>query len=49
MNRIMGRIEKHKKLIIERANKRLLGESEMNCPQSTTDSKLNAKNSSTTG
>jgi hypothetical protein len=40
----MGRLDKKKRLIIERANKRMLGESEMDCPEATTDSKLNEKN-----
>ena len=40
----MGRLDKKKRLIIERANKRMLGESEMDCPEATTDSELNEKN-----
>jgi hypothetical protein len=40
----MGRIKKYKRLVTERANKRLLGEAEMSCPQPTTDSELNTKN-----
>jgi hypothetical protein len=40
----MGRLDKKKRLIIERANRRMLGEVEMNCPEATTDSDLNEKN-----
>lgn len=40
----MGRLDKKKRLIIERDNKRMLGESEMDCPKATTDSGLNEKN-----
>ena len=44
----MGRLEKKKRLIIERSNKRMLGESEMDCPTSTMDTEkgtdLNEKN-----
>jgi hypothetical protein len=40
----MGRLDKKKRLIIERFNKRMLGEAEMNCPDATKDSKLNEKN-----
>ena len=35
----MGRLDKKKRLIIERANKRMLGEAEMDCPKVTTDRK----------
>jgi hypothetical protein len=41
---IMGRELKKKKLIIERLNKRLLGESEMDCPKAAKDLKLNTEN-----
>ncbi len=40
----MGRIEKKKKLIIERANRKMLGESEMDCPKAAKDLELNTKN-----
>jgi len=40
----MGRLYKNKRLYIERANRRILGESEMNCPEATTDSSLNNEN-----
>lgn len=40
----MSRIGKQKKLIIERVNKRMLGEAEMECPKATKDSDLNDKN-----
>ena len=40
----MGRIEKKKKLIVERANRKMLGESEMDCPKATKDLELNTKN-----
>ena len=39
----MSRIDREKRLIIERANKRMLGEAEMDCPKATTDSELNEK------
>jgi hypothetical protein len=39
----MSRIDREKRLIIERANKRMLGEAEMDCPKVTTDSELNEK------
>jgi hypothetical protein len=41
---IMGRELKKKKLIIERLNKRLLGEAEMDCPKPAVDLELNTKN-----
>jgi len=40
----MGRIEKMKKLIVERLNRKMLGESEMDCPKATKDLELNTKN-----
>ena len=40
----MGRLDKNKRLNIERANRRMLGEAEMDCPKSTIDSALNKKN-----
>ena len=40
----MGRLYKNKRLYIERANRRILGESEMDCPEATIDSSLNEKN-----
>jgi hypothetical protein len=40
----MGRLDRKKRLIIERSNKRMLGEAEMSCPESTKDSNLNTKN-----
>lgn len=40
----MINVSKRKKLIIERSNKRMLGEAEMDCPEATKDSKLNEKN-----
>ena len=44
----MGRLDKKKRLIIERANRRMLGEAEMDCPESTMDTDkgtgLNKKN-----
>ena len=40
----MGRLDKKKRLIVERANRKMLGESEMDCPKATTDSELNEKN-----
>ena len=40
----MGRIEKKKKLIIERANRKMLGEAEMDCPKAAKDLELNTKN-----
>ena len=43
----MGRIEKYKKFIIERANKKLLGESEVKCPEATQESDINTKNKKT--
>ena len=44
----MGRLDKKKRLIIERANRKMLGESEMDCPEATMDTvkgtDLNKKN-----
>ena len=40
----MTNVSRQKRLIIERANKRMLGEAEMSCPEATTDSELNEKN-----
>ena len=40
----MGRLDKNKRLNIERANRRMLGEAEMDCPKATSDSSLNEKN-----
>ncbi|MDB4326367.1 hypothetical protein N9966_00980 [bacterium] len=40
----MTNVSKKKRLIIERYNKRMLGEAEMDCPKSTKDSDLNEKN-----
>ena len=40
----MGRIEKNKRLLIERKNKQVLGKPEMDCPEATQDLKLNTKN-----
>ncbi len=40
----MGRLDKNKRLNIERANRRMLGEAEMDCPKATIDSSLNEKN-----
>ena len=40
----MGRDNNKKIHLIERANKRLLGESEMDCPKATQDLELNTKN-----
>ncbi len=37
-------VRRKKNLIIERLNRRLLGESEMNCPKATQDLELNTKN-----
>ena len=44
----MGRIEKKKKLIIERANRKMLGEAEMDCPKASKDLELNTKNRNST-
>ena len=40
----MSRIGKQKRLIIERVNRRVLGEAEMDCPEATQDLELNTKN-----
>ena len=44
----MGRLDKNKRLNIERANRRMLGEAEMDCPKATMDTRkgeeLNEKN-----
>ena len=40
----MTNVSRQKRLIIERANKRMLGEAEMSCPEATKDSELNEKN-----
>ena len=40
----MTNVRKKKRLIIERYNRRMLGEAEMDCPKSTKDSDLNEKN-----
>lgn len=40
----MSRIGKQKRLIIERVNRRVLGEAEMDCPEATQDLKINTKN-----
>ena len=40
----MKNVSRQKRLIIERANKRMLGEAEMSCPEATKDSELNEKN-----
>jgi hypothetical protein len=40
----MGQQLKKKKLILERLNRRLLGESEMDCPKAAKDLKLNTEN-----
>ena len=40
----MTNVSRQKRLIIERANKRMLGEAEMECPNATQDLKLNTKN-----
>lgn len=40
----MGRIEKNKRLLIERKNKQVLGKPEMDCSEATQDLKLNTKN-----
>lgn len=40
----MSRIKKTKKHLIERANKRMLGEAEMECPKATQDLELNTNN-----
>ena len=40
----MTNVSKKKRLIIERYNRRMLGEAEMDCPKSTKDSDLNEKN-----
>lgn len=40
----MGRLHKNKRLNIERANRRMLGEAEMECPKAIIDSSLNEKN-----
>ena len=37
-------IRRKKNLVIERLNRRLLGESEMDCPKATQDLELNTKN-----
>ena len=40
----MSRLSKRKRELVERLNRRLLGESEMDCPKATQDLKLNTKN-----
>ena len=40
----MSRLLKTKRLVLERANRRILGESEMDCPKETKNSDLNEKN-----
>jgi len=40
----MGRIEKQKRLLIERKNKSVLGQPEMECPKPTQDLELNTNN-----
>lgn len=40
----MGRIEKNKKILIERKNRQVLGKPEMGCPKATQDLELNTKN-----
>jgi len=40
----MSRVSKKKLYLIERANKRVLGEPEMECPKATQDLELNTKN-----
>lgn len=40
----MSRILRTRRLVLERANRRILGESEMDCPEATKNSELNEKN-----
>jgi hypothetical protein len=40
----MSRLQRKKIYMIERANKRVLGEAEMDCPKATQDLKLNTEN-----
>lgn len=41
---IMGRVEKDKRLLIERKNRQILGRPEMDCPKPTQDLELNTEN-----